>query len=49
MASREMELSALPQANDPPRSRLSELLGRLIYPFQRGEAPKPRPAYWLLH
>ena len=46
MASREMELSALPQANDPPRSRLSilELLGRLIYPFQRGEAPKPRPA-----
>jgi formate dehydrogenase iron-sulfur subunit len=44
MASREMELSGLHQSNDPPRSRLSEVLRRLIYPFQRGEAPKPRPA-----
>ena len=33
MASREKELSALPQTSDPPRGRLSELLGRLTYPF----------------
>jgi formate dehydrogenase iron-sulfur subunit len=44
MASREKQLSALPQTTDPPRSRLSELVGRLIYPFLRGEPPKPRPA-----
>jgi formate dehydrogenase iron-sulfur subunit len=44
MASREKELAALPQTSDPPRSRLAELLGRLIYPFRRGEPPRPRPA-----
>jgi formate dehydrogenase iron-sulfur subunit len=43
MASREKELSALLQTSDP-RGRLSELVGRLIYPFLRGEPPKPRPA-----
>src|SRR5260370_14846942 len=44
MASREKELSALPQTSDPPRGRLSKLVGRWIYPFLRGEPPKPRPA-----
>jgi formate dehydrogenase iron-sulfur subunit len=44
MASREKELSALPQTSDPPRGRLSELVGRLIYPFLRGEPPKPHAA-----
>jgi formate dehydrogenase iron-sulfur subunit len=44
MASREMELSELHQSSDPPRGRLSELLRRLVYPFRRGEAPKPQPA-----
>jgi len=43
MASREIELSALPQTSDPPRGRLSQLVQRLIYPFLRGEPPKPRP------
>jgi formate dehydrogenase iron-sulfur subunit len=43
MASREQELSALPQTSDP-RGPLAELLGRLIYPFLRGEAPKPQTA-----
>lgn len=42
MASREHELSALHQASDPPRGQLAELLRRLVYPFQRGEAPKPQ-------
>lgn len=41
MASREKELSALPQSSDPPRGTLSKLLGRLIYPFLGGEPPKP--------
>ena len=50
MASREKELSALQyvqhgqQTSDPPRGLLSELMERLIYPFRRGEAPKPRTA-----
>src|ERR1700691_5741057 len=44
MTSREKELSALPQTSDPPRGRLAELMGRLIYPFLRGEPPKPQPA-----
>jgi formate dehydrogenase iron-sulfur subunit len=42
MASREMELADLHQASDPPRGRLAELLRRLVYPFQHGEAPKPQ-------
>jgi formate dehydrogenase iron-sulfur subunit len=37
MASREQELSALPQISDPPRGRLSQLLGRVIYPYLHGE------------
>jgi formate dehydrogenase iron-sulfur subunit len=44
MASREMELSGLHQSSDPPRGRVAEVVRRLIYPFLRGEAPKPRPA-----
>jgi formate dehydrogenase iron-sulfur subunit len=44
MASRETELSELPQSSDPPRGQLQELVSRLIYPFQHGEAPEPRPA-----
>ena len=43
MASREMELSALPQTSDPPRGRLFQLVERLIYPFRRGKPPEPRP------
>src|ERR1700761_9189966 len=42
MASREKELSALTQTSDPPRSQLSALLERLIYPFRHGEPPKPQ-------
>lgn len=43
MASREMELAALPQTSDPPRGLLSAILGRLIDPFCRGVPPEPRP------
>jgi formate dehydrogenase iron-sulfur subunit len=38
MASREQELSALPRTSDPPRGRLSVLLGRVIYPFLHDES-----------
>jgi len=44
MAIREMELSGLPQASDPPRGLLSTILERLIAPFRRGTPPEPRPA-----
>src|SRR5271156_3565043 len=44
MVSREMQLSGLVQISDPPRSQLSEIVGRLTYPFQHGEPPEPRPA-----
>jgi formate dehydrogenase iron-sulfur subunit len=37
MASREQELSALPQTSDPPRGPLSRLLAGVISPFLRGE------------
>jgi formate dehydrogenase iron-sulfur subunit len=37
MASREMELSALPQTIDSPRGPLSKLLARLIDPYLHGE------------
>jgi formate dehydrogenase iron-sulfur subunit len=37
MASREQELSALPQTSDPPRGRLSQLLARVIHPYLHGE------------
>jgi formate dehydrogenase iron-sulfur subunit len=38
MASREQELSALPQTSDPPRGPLSRLLAGVISPFLHGEA-----------
>jgi formate dehydrogenase iron-sulfur subunit len=41
MASREQELSALPQTIDPPRGRLSQLLGRVIHPFLHDEPRGP--------
>src|ERR1700733_591767 len=41
MASREHELSTLPQTSDPPRSRLSVLLGRLIQPYLHHEKRGP--------
>jgi formate dehydrogenase iron-sulfur subunit len=41
MASREQELSALPQAIDPPRGWLSQQLARLINPYMHGEARGP--------
>jgi Fe-S-cluster-containing hydrogenase component 2 len=44
VASREKELSALPQTSDPPRGRMPEVVERLIYPFQHGEPPEPRQA-----
>src|ERR1700691_5907360 len=55
MASREQELSALPQTSDPPRGRLSVLLRRLIYPVlhdqPRGLVPEVmgRVIYPFLH
>jgi formate dehydrogenase iron-sulfur subunit len=55
MASREQELSVLPQTTDPPRGRLSQLLGGLIKPFlhdePRGLAPEVlgRLIYPFLH
>ncbi len=44
MASREMELSGLVQINDPQRGPVSEIVGRLVYPFQHGEPPEPQTA-----
>ena len=41
-ASREMQLTGLVQISDPPRGALSEVVERLIYPFQHGEAPEPQ-------
>jgi formate dehydrogenase iron-sulfur subunit len=43
MASREQELTSLPQTSDSPRGRLSAVVGRLIDPFIRGAPPKPHP------
>ena len=43
MASRVMELAALPQTGDPSRGLLSAILGRFIDPFRRGVPPEPRP------
>jgi formate dehydrogenase iron-sulfur subunit len=42
MVSREKQLSGLVQISDPPRSAVSEVVERLVYPFQHGEAPEPR-------
>src|SRR5215472_14034525 len=44
MAIRELELSGLTQAAEPPRGPLSEARERLLGPFRRGVAPEPRPA-----
>src|SRR5262245_45970615 len=46
MASREFEVTGLPQAAEPPRrpGLLAEIVRRLTYPFRRGETPAPRPA-----
>jgi formate dehydrogenase iron-sulfur subunit len=44
MVSREKELSGLVQISDPPRGQISELVGRLTYPFQHGEPPEPQRA-----
>ena len=41
MAVRELELSGLSQASDPPRGRLEALLARLYGPFLRGAQPPP--------
>jgi len=42
MTSREKQLSALPQSNDPPRSAISKLIERFVYPFARGKPPEPQ-------
>jgi formate dehydrogenase iron-sulfur subunit len=44
MASRERQLSGLVQISDTPRGTVSEIVDRLIYPFQHGEPPAPRQA-----
>jgi formate dehydrogenase iron-sulfur subunit len=41
MASREHELSTLPQTSDPPRGRMSVLLERLIQPYLHHEKRDP--------
>ena len=43
MASREMELAALPQTTGPPSGPLSVISTRLIDPFRRGVTPEPLP------
>jgi len=45
MTSREKELSSLPQHSDPPQTQMSELVERVIYPFQHGEPPEPQAAH----
>jgi formate dehydrogenase iron-sulfur subunit len=42
MGSREKQLFELRQASDPPRGFVAEVVHRLFYPFQHGEAPKPQ-------
>lgn len=44
MTSRERELAALPQSDDPPRGPLQTLVGRVADPFRRGAAPEPQVA-----
>jgi formate dehydrogenase iron-sulfur subunit len=44
MATRELELSGLPQAGDAADGAGPSLLGRALYPFRRGTPPAPRPA-----
>ncbi len=45
MTVREKELAALPPGADPPRGPLAALVDRLIGPFRRGVAPRPRQAH----
>ena len=42
MASREMEVAALPQTGDPPCGGLSAMAARFTDPFRRGVPPEPR-------
>jgi formate dehydrogenase iron-sulfur subunit len=42
MAVRELELSNVPQSQDPPVDPLSAILERIIYPFRRSRPPEPR-------
>jgi formate dehydrogenase iron-sulfur subunit len=44
MGIRELELSELPQASDPPVSPLLAILNRLTWPFRRGHVLEPHPA-----
>src|SRR5205823_14990189 len=44
MAVRELEVTQLPQAGDPPAGGLAALRERLFGPFRRGAPPQPRPA-----
>jgi formate dehydrogenase iron-sulfur subunit len=42
---RELELTAVPQAPDPPRGPLAALVARVFAPFRRGTPPPPQPAH----
>jgi formate dehydrogenase iron-sulfur subunit len=42
--SREQQLEALPQADDPPVSPLAAIFERLVHPFRRGDPPPPHAA-----
>ncbi len=44
MATREMEVTTLPQSGDTPRGRLAAFWDHLVGPFRRGVPPAPRPA-----
>jgi formate dehydrogenase iron-sulfur subunit len=44
MATKEMEVTGLPQSGDVLRSRLGALMDRLVDPFRHGVPPPPRPA-----
>jgi formate dehydrogenase iron-sulfur subunit len=44
MATKEMEVAALPQSGDRPRGRLAALWDRLVGPFRRGTPPAPSRA-----
>jgi formate dehydrogenase iron-sulfur subunit len=44
MTVRELELPAIPQSADPPRSRLARLFRHVLGPFERFDPPAPRPA-----
>jgi formate dehydrogenase iron-sulfur subunit len=44
MGIRELELSELPQASDPPVGPFLAILNRLTWPFRRGHVLQPHPA-----